>query len=197
MPRVSLCRFWRGAVKLNLGCGSEKIEGYVNIDCEETCKPDLVHNFTAAPLPYEDGSVGEIVMFHTVEHIRKVEHGFIFQECARVLKLHGSLLVSYPNFLICADYYRINYKGQREFWEKTIFGRQLYPSDYHVCAIIPSELELLLGQLGFDQLKSVPEAQEQQNWITSARRGSGRQTVNYPSEVERVTRASKYQITRS
>ena len=31
-------------LKLNLGCGSNKLLDYVNIDGEASCKPDVLHN---------------------------------------------------------------------------------------------------------------------------------------------------------
>src|ERR1700685_3625005 len=89
-------------IRLNLGCGSQVIAGYIGIDCEKSAKPDVLLDFTKVPLPYKDCSVEEIVMFHTIEHIPKKFHRFIFQECFRVLKKGGQFLLSYPDFWICA-----------------------------------------------------------------------------------------------
>lgn len=181
-------------MKLNLGCGSNKIEGCINIDVEETCKPDVIHDFTKAPLPYETGTCDEVYFFHTIEHIRKPAHGFILQEISRVLKVDGRVFVSYPNFEVTSRYFLENYQGKREFWEATLFGRQLYPSDYHVCAITPSYLELMLGELGFEKCLTRPEKGQEFNSVTTAVKGSGKATVPYEAEVRRVAAAEKFTL---
>jgi hypothetical protein len=182
-------------LKLNVGSGNSKIEGTISIDCEESCKPDLLLNFCAAALPYEEGSVEEIYFFHTVEHIQKRFHGWIFQEFARVLQVGGQVFISYPNFEICSKLFIENSQGRREFWEKTLYGRQLYPSDYHVCAMIPQELHLLLGTLGFEDCQSIAEpGGEFFNTVTRATKGTGKAIVGYEGEVGKAFREDTYQL---
>lgn len=158
-------------MKLNLGCGTEKLEGYINIDVEPTCKPDLIFNFLAPPLPYEAGSVESIVMFHTIEHVRKTYHLRLLQECYRLLEPKGQLIISFPEFLRCVENWKSNKYGIRDKWEQTIFGRQLYPSDYHVSLMDSSEFTHTLDTIGFVDIKAQPEAKEDFNTIVYARRG--------------------------
>lgn len=155
-------------LQLNIGCGSNKIEGFINIDTEESCKPDLLHNIMEAPLPYEKGSVDKIVFFHCIEHVRKCYHRGILLEFHRVLKVDGILLISYPNFWECAQRWHENTGAQRRFWEATLYGRQLYETDYHICAMSPDELGETLYQSGFKNVKHTPELREIYNTITSA-----------------------------
>lgn len=157
-------------VKLNLGCGANKIPGYVNIDVEKSCKPDLIVDFINDRLPFKAGSVDEIVIFHTIEHIGKHFHSRIFNEAFRVLKSNGKLYVSYPEFWKCAQLWHKNWKGMRDFWEKTIYGRQLYPSDFHVCIMDPFELSITLQVCGFKNIQHTPELKEKYNTITVAER---------------------------
>lgn len=159
-------------LKLNLGCGSTKLEGYVNVDLEASCNPDLVFDFTKLYLPYEPDSVDEIVMFHTIEHIPKTHHVQILDGFWKVLKPGARLILSYPNFWECAQNWKNNYKGDRDFWHRTLYGRQLYPSDFHVCAMDPTELEVLLRDLGFINCLSHKEPVEDYNSITSAVKGT-------------------------
>lgn len=155
-------------IKLNLGCGSTKLRGYINVDSEKKCKPDLICDFVKNPLPYEKNSVSEIVLFHTIEHIQKGYHAPLLERLYYLLIPGGKLYISYPNFWICAQYWKENYQGKRDFWHATMFGRQLYPADFHVCAMDPTELEYLLKQLGFSSVKTKPELLEQYNSITFA-----------------------------
>lgn len=170
-------------MKLNLGCGSQKLEGYIGIDVEESCKPDVICNFLTQPLPYEENSVEQVVMFHTIEHIRKRYHKFILGECRRVLQVGGRLILSYPDFWTCAQNWHTNYKGQKDFWEATLFGLQQYPSDFHVCAMDPPALELLLVGLGFEGVRTMPEKFEPHNMITNGAKIATSQVLDYEAQV--------------
>jgi predicted SAM-dependent methyltransferase len=158
-------------VKLNLGCGSNKIPGYINIDMEPTCKPDLVCNFVNVKLPYKANTIDEVVLFHTVEHIHKPHHVRIFLDIWRILKPDGELYVSYPEFSKCYEYWKSNHRGQKKFWEATIFGRQKYPSDYHVCIMHTPEFKKFLKSIGFTNIFSCPEASEDYNTVVNCTKG--------------------------
>ena len=157
---------------LNLGCGRRKMPSRedfecVNLDMEPSMEPDIVADFTQQ-LPFEEGEFDEVYLFHTLEHITKQLHPFVFTVIRRVLKVEGILYLSYPEFsLICKNWLE-NYKGQREFWEKTIFGRQLYPSDFHVCAVDSVELTVLLEECGFREIAYKAETSLPYNMILKA-----------------------------
>ena len=155
-------------LRLNLGCGSTKLEGFLGVDSFPDNKPDVLCDFTAGPLPFKDGEVDEVVMFHAIEHIQKKKHSFILNEIRRVLRVGGRLCLTYPNFWECAQRWKNNTEGQRDYWHATLFGRQLYPGDYHVCAMDPIELEILLRDLGFGSVLSRPEPRDVWNSITVA-----------------------------
>ena len=84
-------------MKLHLGCGSKKLEGWVNIDSVPDYSPDLVHNLRNR-LPYENNSVDEVLAEDILEHFDKYERYFIFFDWIRVLKLNGTITVQVPNF---------------------------------------------------------------------------------------------------
>jgi SAM-dependent methyltransferase len=78
---------------LNLGCGSKKLDGYVNVDFYGD--PDIRHDLNAFPYPWDDNSVDHIVMTHVLEHIP--DWWSAFCECARILKPGGTLRVHVPD----------------------------------------------------------------------------------------------------
>jgi len=159
-------------LKLNLGCGKNKIAGAINIDIEESCKPDLVHNFVIHPLPYEDGSVDVIYFFHTIEHIPKKYHHTLFRELARVLKVDGTIYISYPEFVVIAQNFIDNKHGVRASWENMIYGRQLYETDYHLALMHTPTFIEFLKEFGFTKIAAAPE-NEMEYYNTAVRAVKG------------------------
>lgn len=176
-------------VKLNLGCGLNKIKGYINIDCEKSVKPDMLVDFGTAKLPFKENSVDEIIMFHTIEHIRKPYHKHIFAEARRVLRVDGRFILSYPEFTKCVENWKTNYLGKKEFWEATIYGAQRFPSDHHVCIIEPKALQRELTKAGFEGIKHTPEPEEHWNTITVAYKSERRHAT-----YDEVVRGLKYKL---
>jgi len=58
-------------MKLHLGCGNDKKEGYINCDISKEVNPDMIIDLNEN-LPFEDNSVNEIITFHTLEHIKEL-----------------------------------------------------------------------------------------------------------------------------
>ena len=93
--------------------------------------------------------MGEVVLYHTIEHIPKIYWNGIFGEVYRVLVPQGKFYLSFPEFSKCVENYLSNYKGEKEFWEHTIYGRQLSPSDFHVAICERDVIKRTLVQCGF------------------------------------------------
>lgn len=168
--------------KLNIGCGTNKIPGYINIDVEPSVKPDLLHNFVLNPLPFKTNTVDEIICFHTIEHIIKRFHKRVLAECWRVLKPGARLILTYPEFLECVKNWKRNYRGRKELWEATIFGRQLFPSDHHVALMHTPDFINTLHECGFCEVCSEPEHEEAWNTVVTGIKG--KKMINYEDLVK-------------
>jgi len=75
-------------LKINLGCGMRKLEGYLNIDIREECNPDVIMDVEKG-LYMHDDTVDEIRAFDFMEHIRQSKVVYVLSEIHRVLKLGG------------------------------------------------------------------------------------------------------------
>ena len=84
-------------MKLNLGCGSDIKQGYVNVDFRQLPGVDRVHDLSIFPWPFEDGSADEILMLDFLEHFPYRLTQMIMLECYRVLKPDGELVVQVPD----------------------------------------------------------------------------------------------------
>jgi len=147
-------------ISLNIGCGESNLEGFVNIDCIEggQVKPDLLVDISTQKLPYQDNEVDDIWMIHSLEHIEMRKWDFILGEFVRVLKPNGILCLSYPEFRECSQRFLADTNKQRNFWRATLYGRQLYKSDYHVCPMDSNEIKEILESSGFYRVNFKPES---------------------------------------
>lgn len=158
--------------KLNIGCGDNLITGFVNIDPFQEAEVDLRHNFiTDGPYPFEAGSVNEIVMFHTIEHIEKKYHEGLLNEFYRLLKPKGLLIISYPEFERCAQNWIKNHQAMRTFWEATIYGRQLNKGDFHVSLMDSINFKALLTFCGFPDSYITSEPKQLHNSVAFCKKG--------------------------
>ncbi|HEU4559529.1 MAG TPA: methyltransferase domain-containing protein [Longimicrobium sp.] len=57
------------ARRLNVGCGHDIREGWVNLDLAALPGVDVVHNLDAFPWPFDDGAFDEIEMINVLEHL--------------------------------------------------------------------------------------------------------------------------------
>jgi len=81
-------------IKLNIGCGYDIKEGYINIDMKKGDGVDIVLDLNDCTLPFDDDSVDEILMFHVLEHI--IDRYKFINECHRVLKPGGFIFIKLP-----------------------------------------------------------------------------------------------------
>lgn len=56
-------------MKFNMGCGHNRIEGFVNVDAQAACKPDKVVDLEKTPWPFKTGCAEEVRFIHSLEHM--------------------------------------------------------------------------------------------------------------------------------
>ena len=64
-------------MKLNLGCGDIKSEGWVNVDKYDSFDADAVHDLEVIPWPFDDNSCDEISLIHVLEHLGQDSNTFM------------------------------------------------------------------------------------------------------------------------
>lgn len=97
-------------IRLNLGCGSNPLPGYINVDMDTLegiraryphkhfADDIVVKQFDIFNLPYPDNSVAEIRADSMIEHLDFFEEPKFFYEARRALKVGGALVISVPDF---------------------------------------------------------------------------------------------------
>lgn len=86
-------------MKLNIGCGQNKIAGYVNTDREPSVAPDVVMDLEKFPWPFDADSVEEIVANHVLEHVGATPQNFIgvMKEIYRVCRNGALIRIAVPH----------------------------------------------------------------------------------------------------
>jgi len=146
-------------MKLNLGCGTKQISGYLNIDNEPTTKPDMVLDLTKTPYPWKNNSIEKIRLDNTIEHLH-VNPLRLILELKRILKPNGKLFIIAPNCFY--------WKSRLKF----LFGRFEANQGYHFehCWFLkPSFLKKLLDYYGFET-SQVNDLFDQEIRITARKR---------------------------
>tara|TARA_Y100000296_G_scaffold13980_1_gene16370 strand:+ start:1072 stop:1734 length:663 start_codon:yes stop_codon:yes gene_type:complete len=85
--------------KINLGCGKDYLDGWVNVDFYDDSTCDIKHDLEEFPWPWEDNSVSEIKIIHTLEHLGADWKVYIkiLQEMYRVCEDDAHIQVDVPS----------------------------------------------------------------------------------------------------
>lgn len=83
-------------IRINLGSGFKRIEGFVNVDADPNVEPDYLLDLETGRLPFEDNTVAEVLCSHVMEHIGA---GFIplMKEIYRVCQPNGIVHIIVPH----------------------------------------------------------------------------------------------------
>jgi predicted SAM-dependent methyltransferase len=137
-------------LRLHLGCGWKRFEGYVNVDLWINESTDVICNVTR--LPWPDNSADIIENYHVIEHISHVKVRDALTDWHRVLKPGGKLVVECPHF----DDAVKEYLSGNEARLINIFGRQRSYGDAHLYGYNPQRLKRLLKEIGFVEIQEYP-----------------------------------------
>jgi SAM-dependent methyltransferase len=85
-------------VKVDIGCGPNKKEGFVGVDVIAFEGVDIVMDAGKDKWPWEDGSVDEVNCCHVVEHFNAEQRVHFVNELYRVLKVKGTALIVTPHW---------------------------------------------------------------------------------------------------
>ena len=84
------------AMKINIGGGLKRYEGFVNLDHDSMTSPDYVVDLEKDRLPFDDSMVEEVKAYHILEHIGE---GFLhlMKELYRICKPGAVIDIAVPH----------------------------------------------------------------------------------------------------
>ena len=150
LPPTDLC--------LNLGCGSESLPGWINVDIARGPHVDVVWDLSKS-LPFSDESCAVIHCEHMIEHLSRHDAEGFLRECFRVLKPGGLIRLSTPD----AERFLRSYAEDGEFLRHPSFPEQVVtPLDrinlmmrengQHLWVYDRESLSLALSRAGFSTI---------------------------------------------
>lgn len=86
-----------GGLRLNLGCGQDYLDGYLNVD--RFGEPDLRYDLEALPWPWPDDSADEVLFKHVLEHLGRDPMVYleIWKELYRVCRDGTAIQIIVPH----------------------------------------------------------------------------------------------------
>ena len=98
-PKLDPAREERSPVKLNMGCGHNKVPGYLNVDLSAECTPDYVCDLEVLPWIWPDHSVDAVRFNHCLEHLGQESKVFLgmMKELYRVCKNESKIEINVPH----------------------------------------------------------------------------------------------------
>lgn len=135
--------------KLNVGCGYDKRPGYLNIDVDPACDPDLL-------IVYDDYSIiprnyfTEVLAKDVLEHVPRASTLDLLLDFADYLVDGGKLIIQTSSILHIAA----KLKGSTQYpdhhgWTVCLFGNQQHPGDFHFTGFTELSLQINLIAAGF------------------------------------------------
>lgn len=138
--------------KLNVGCGYDYRQGYVNVDLHERHGPDVVANVLELHT-FPTGHYEELIAQDVLEHVTRADVRRALFEWNRVLAVGGRLFVRTTELgglirqLEAAENQGLH---DQERLIQNVFGTQAYDGDFHLAGFTERILRFYLWEAGFE-----------------------------------------------
>ncbi|MBA8886545.1 SAM-dependent methyltransferase [Dokdonella fugitiva] len=153
--------------KINVGCGYDRREGYLNVDLHAVHNPDLVGDVVALPM-LPSGAFDEVLAQDVLEHFERAKTAPALQEWSRLLAPGGVLHVRVPALAGMFDLLSQPERRDPARAEEIIhlvYGTQAYTGDYHLAGFTAQTLDGRLRDAGL----LVCEASILHGWLFDVR----------------------------
>lgn len=141
-------------MKVNLGCGTNIVEGFVNIDNYSLHDNKDFVKGDAKDIPLESDSVDYLLCDQVLEHIPTNDIPVVLFNIRRVLKPGGKCVIVVPDFegavrqwlegVSTKPFDPMTYK----WFSDVIYGNQEHEGEFHKTAMTPGFLHYMLNMVG-------------------------------------------------
>ena len=136
-------------MKLNIGCGFNRIPGWINCDSDDRVNPDKVMDATK-PFPFQTESIDEVFTSHTLEHIDRVTlANRVLPEIWRVCRNNARVTIIVPHM------FSQNVLNHVTFFNKDTF-RNWHKESYSSSDAFPFKFSFKLENMRISHEKMFP-----------------------------------------
>lgn len=145
-------------MKIDMGCGRRKKEGYFGIDCQELEGVDLVCDCNQV-IPLEDNIADEVIAYDFLEHVQNDKRIHIMTEIWRILKPNGIFISSTPST-----------DGRGAFQDPTHYAFWNFNSFHYYTLDDYRRLYGIIPKFAIISLETTPLNNEQVCWVNATLR---------------------------
>jgi SAM-dependent methyltransferase len=158
------------SVKFNIGCGRDKIPGYIGVDKYDT-SADINEDIFEVDLP--DSCADEILASHLIEHVPHHRGPELLKKWHDVLKPGGKLIMELPDIEgLCKAFTEATTDEEKYWLTVCIYGvahGEEVPSEEiqkygtkspHLWGYYPKVLSDILTEIGYKDIKILPQQGE-------------------------------------
>ena len=125
-------------MKLNMGCGNDYKEGWINLDSRKNIRADVLHNLNKFPYPFKNNYFSEILASHVLEHLD--DPIGTLKELARISKNNSKITIRVPH--------AYSYANATDIQHKTNFTENSF-SENHIVEYELTDLKLVESKFCF------------------------------------------------
>lgn len=138
-------------MKLHLGCGDKKLDGFINVDIRETVGCDIIDDISRLST-FNNNSAKMIYCCHVLEHFGRNDFKKVLKRWNEILVPGGILRLSVPDLEQVFKQY-VNNKISLKNLIGFLYGGQNYPENFHYMGYDFELLKEVLLECGFDNVK--------------------------------------------
>lgn len=140
-------------IRLNVGGGSHRVPGFLNVDAHDDTAEIKCDMRT---LPYADNEVDEIRSYHSLEHLDFHQGVLAVAEWHRCLKPGGRLVVETVDALELYKAFVAGSENERVSLYPLIHGMNWVPGGQHLFIYTETQLGWTFSTHGFVNVKRLP-----------------------------------------
>jgi SAM-dependent methyltransferase len=180
---------------LDLGCGENKVPNSIGLDNVQLPGVDVEHDLLDFPYPFDNESIDKIYLRHVIEHFAIENINFIMNECNRILKNDGLLVITVPHVFSISAFIDPTHRsfftfGSGYFWDKN--SSKAYYKEFQMkWKLIKTVCRVNWFDWKSYQLKKVNKIFSS---IIERRLNKALTSINNPSYADRKVKKSSFQL---
>ena len=180
---------------LDLGCGENKVPNSIGLDNVQLPGVDVEHDLLDFPYPFDNESIDKIYLRHVIEHFGIENINFIMNECNRILKNDGLLVITVPHVFSISAFIDPTHRsfftfGSGYFWDEN--SSKAYYKEFQMkWKLIKTVCRVNWFDWKSYQLKKLNNCF---SYFIEKRINKAINSLNNPSKADRIVKKSSFQL---